>query len=429
MKISPTTGSELLLWAGSDASLAQYQAAVLKFAGKTPAEMGIVLDTPASDDINKPKSRLLTIEDGVGFIQIAGSLVNSDSWWNKYAGLISYNEVMAAFAEAEASSAVQEIFPIFDTPGGMVAGAIDAVEFVAAVTKRKRVTGYSNGMVMSAGYWLASPIDNLYLAPTADAGSIGVVMRHVEYSKMNEADGITVTVLRAGDYKQLMNSVEPLTAEARAEAQKSLDETYKVFMSSVAGFKGLSYAAADRKMGQGREFTGQAAVDAGLARAVATYDEVIKGVHARISKKGGSGMDLEQMRAELDAANAKLAERDAKILELTASVSKQTELEAKVTELTQELETVKASTAPMDKLLLIATDALNGMQVAMGGSALEAGVPAALIIEKFDELKPKYVAAFKPGGVSGVEGGEQQSTKVVPMSRLERARLKAVKTK
>jgi len=91
----------------------------------------------------------------------------------------------------------------------------------------------------SAGYWIGSQCNKLIAVPSADIGSIGVFMLHIEASRMFEKVGITPTFVYAGENKTEANSMEPLSPKAKTFLQREVDETYLQFLSVVARGRGV----------------------------------------------------------------------------------------------------------------------------------------------------------------------------------------------
>ena len=63
----------------------------------------------------------------------------------------------------------------------------------------------------------ASAADEIAVTTTGYAGSVGVVMRHVDFSRALANDGIAVTHIFAGAHKVDGNPFEPLPAAVHAE--------------------------------------------------------------------------------------------------------------------------------------------------------------------------------------------------------------------
>lgn len=294
-----------ILWAGSEESFDEYLAAREHWSAQTPEQAGVVLTERDAEKADSPLPRLLSISDGVGVISINGTLVSEDNWWNRFAGFISYNEIRAAALEALTNPSVKEVLLDIASPGGAVAGILDAVESLSALAKAKRVTAYTDSVAHSGGYWLFSTARSRFASPVASVGSIGVIFIHTEFSRMDKAEGITRTVFRAGKYKALANPVEPLSKLAEEEINSRLDHLYGVFVQSVADNLGVTYQIVDERMAQGRTFIGTQAVDAGLIDDVSNFDKVYAAIVTRAAKQGDASMKTSRYtKGALQAAAA-----------------------------------------------------------------------------------------------------------------------------
>ncbi len=281
-----------LLWAGSQVSFEKYlkqESDPIPTVEATGVDMKAYNDSldPFGDESceDLPVSPLLTVTNGVGIITIAGLLVTEDNWYNAYMGRTSYGEIQRAMMVAAARSDVSTILMDVTSPGGNVIGSRETMLMIKAIGKEKPIIGYTE-MAASSAYWLMSAAEKRYIAATGIGGSIGVVAKHVEYSKANEKMGVTETILRAGQYKQLMNSSEPLTNEAVSEIMRLLDESYRVFVQDVSNNLGTPYAQIDA-IAQGREYLGQQAVDVGLFHKVSDFQGVLSAL-VITEEEGGS---------------------------------------------------------------------------------------------------------------------------------------------
>lgn len=270
------------VWAGSETSLKAVIEAEDAITRRIAA--GAVPDDEDEDD-----PRLLSIEDGVATVAIKGRLVNSDSPWNALFGMTGYGEIREAVVAAAENPDVQHILLDIDSGGGAVSGCDDTAKLIRTVNDRvKPVTAFTDGAMFSAAYWIGCAAGEVCAGKSAGMGSIGVISTHAEYSEMHKKDGVGVTVVRAGKYKALANSNEPLSAEGRAQIQAAVDSAYGVFIDHVAAMRGRSYEYADKQMADGKEFFGQAGADVGLVDRIATFDEVVSGIKQKILAQSNS---------------------------------------------------------------------------------------------------------------------------------------------
>lgn len=256
------------LWFGSQQSYADFQATLAK-ATEAYAK---------KEDDEEPEDTFedLYERDGnVGVLRISGHLVSGYTGpFFRAWGIIGYEDIAQAAAIAAADRQVPRLLLAVASPGGSVAGCNQCSSILKALAQAKPMAGYTE-LAASAGYWLFSNATYLIASETACTGSIGVIRIHREYSKMEEREGITTTVMRAGKYKMLANPYEPLTDDAKAEIQLQLNDMYEGFVSVVAENRNTTVMIADQVMGQGREFIGKRGLEAGLIDALGNYTEAL----------------------------------------------------------------------------------------------------------------------------------------------------------
>lgn len=212
--------------------------------------------------------------EGVAVLNIGGVLVHrtrldmADSSF-----LYGYNDLAADLEDAMNNPEVHAVLQVYDSPGGEAQGAFEYAQRVHALRGKKPLWAIADGMAASAAYLGGSAAETVAVTSTGYAGSIGVVARHVDFSRALDADGITVTHIFAGAHKVDGNPYEPLPAAVRQEWQAEIDGLHTMFVEAVATHRGVPAKAI--RATQAATYTGQAAVDAGLADRIATTDTLI----------------------------------------------------------------------------------------------------------------------------------------------------------
>jgi signal peptide peptidase SppA len=216
---------------------------------------------------------LLEARDGVGIVAVKGPLVAGSAGFMRLFGVTGYADIRDALVEAVADRSVKSIMLDVSSGGGAVEGADEASRFVSQVSAMKPVLTYASGGMASAAYWVGSAAQRRLASQTSVVGSIGTMATHIEYSKQLEKDGVGATIIRSGKWKALANSIEPLSAEGKAQLQSMVDDMNQIFESRVAANLGISAKAVHDRMGQGRVFLGARALDVGLIDGLASYQE------------------------------------------------------------------------------------------------------------------------------------------------------------
>ena len=260
------------VWAGTYASLEDAERALAAISAATD------LHAASRDDDEDEQPTLLTKVGNVGVIPVKGPLINADipDRWASLFGVTTYPGIRRAAIEALTDDSVTAIVLDVASGGGAVSGVVETAELLAKINdEHKPVHAYGDSMMASAAYWLAASAQKIKVSKATTVGSIGVISTHMEYSKQLKDEGVNATVFRAGKYKALGQPVEPLTDAAREQIQARLDATYTIFVEHVASRRGVDYSSADQRMGQGKEFFGQAAVAVGLVDGVGSFDDLL----------------------------------------------------------------------------------------------------------------------------------------------------------
>lgn len=212
-------------------------------------------------------------EGSTGIIFIDGPIVPRASAFTEASGLTSIEALTRDFKAFEADPEIKQIAFLFDSPGGAVTGVSDFAKLVKASDKPK--SGFIVGHALSAAYWIASAMDNLYSTDTGLSGSIGVIVSH------RKGDN--------GDVETIQSSQSPLkrpadgSEDGRASLQLLADDLADVFISSVADNRGVSKQTVVSNFGRGASVVARRALDAGMIDGITTIDSYITKTSANIS--------------------------------------------------------------------------------------------------------------------------------------------------
>lgn len=236
---------------------------------------------------------------------IRGSLVHKAGAMDAFSGICSYEGMQKELIEAKNKGA-KKILLDMSTNGGMVSGAFDFKDFLLELKKEIPIYALARDSANSAGYLIASACDKVYVSQTAQIGSIGVVYVHEDISSKLEEQKVKVTFFKAGDFKTSGNPYEPLSKKDKEYIQSRIDQSYDMFVEAVASTRNLTKQEIIDT--QAKVYTGQKAVDIGLADGVRTLESTLQEMYS-VSKTGkfsqGDRMEneeLDQLKASLEAS-------------------------------------------------------------------------------------------------------------------------------
>jgi len=276
------------------------------------------------EEPGKFRERPYRVAGGVGIITITGSLVNRGAWVGVNSGKTSYEGIQHQVKTAMADAAVRSVILDLHSPGGEAVGAFETGAMVRLLAASKRTVAVVNGMAASAAYAIASGATEIVTTETGVAGSIGVVLLHADFSRNLANEGITPTLIFAGAHKVDGNPFEPLSDAVREDLQAEVNAFYDQFLKTVALGRGARLTADMARATEARTLIGEAALAAGLADRIGTFESVLaelQGSSSRAPAPGrstsmkGKTMDNPTGEPAADAGNITKADLDKAVAE------------------------------------------------------------------------------------------------------------------
>lgn len=208
--------------------------------------------------------------DGIAVVTVQGPLEHHEGFfWD------SYESICERVGKALKSDETRAVVMRIDSPGGDASGTLEAHKRLRAMSAKagKPLYAYADEAALSAAYALASAAEEIWGPPTCEIGSIGVIAGLVDRTKANAKDGIRVQLLTTGERKADTHPDRELTDDIVAAMQARVDKVGEAFFGVVAEARGMSPKAV--RALQAGVFTGQDAIDAGIADGVASWEDFL----------------------------------------------------------------------------------------------------------------------------------------------------------
>jgi protease-4 len=164
----------------------------------------------------------------------------------------------------------------------------------------------------SAAYYIAAAANKVFVDKASIVGSIGVLMDGFGFTDFMEKVGVERRLLTAGENKGFLDPFSPMSETQRAHAQRMLDQIHEQFIEVVKSGRGDRLKADAPDLFSGLFWSGQQAIELGLADQLGNVDfvarEVIKAeelvdytrrdnMAERLARKFGAGLGEASMRA------------------------------------------------------------------------------------------------------------------------------------
>lgn len=222
-------------------------------------------------------------QHSIAVISVHGTLVQRGDSLDAASGLRSYEAIREDFDEAMTRTDIDALLLDIDSGGGEANGVFDLVDYIASHRGEKPIYAFANEHAYSAAYAIACAADKIFLPRIGGMGSIGVVAVHLDQSGFDEKNGLQYTPVYAGARKMDGWPHAALSDEAQERMQARVDAVYDVFTETVARYRGISQK--DVIATEADCFDGSAAVKAGLADGIASFDAVVETIMSDLESR------------------------------------------------------------------------------------------------------------------------------------------------
>ncbi|MCW5232622.1 S49 family peptidase [Verminephrobacter eiseniae] len=188
--------------------------------------------------------------------------------------------VVAAMRSALENDGSQALVLLINSPGGspVQAGIINDEIRRLKAKHNKPIYAVVEETCASAAYYIAAAADDIYVDKASIVGSIGVLMDGFGFTGTMEKLGVERRLLTAGENKGFLDPFSPQTDKQRAYAQTMLDQIHQQFIAAVKAGRAERLKSTSSDTFSGLFWTGQQAVEMGLADKLGNLDYVAREV-------------------------------------------------------------------------------------------------------------------------------------------------------
>jgi protease-4 len=218
------------------------------------------------------------VRDKIAVIDVDGLMVNREIGGFLSGGDNPVSSYVEKLDKARKDKNVKAVVLRLNSPGGTV-GATDLMYHSLERFKdksKKPVVACMLDVAASGAYYLACGSDGIVAQPSSVTGSIGTIMQTMSFKGTMDKLGIKSVAIKSGELKDLASPLHDLSEEEREVLQGIVTEFYEQFVQVVAeGRAGLQQERV-RELADGRVFTAQQALEAGLIDRIGYPSEAVK---------------------------------------------------------------------------------------------------------------------------------------------------------
>lgn len=191
----------------------------------------------------------------------------------------SAESIMNAMRAALEDSGSKALVLLIDSPGGSPVQAGLISDEIRRLRKLhdKPIYAVVEESCASAAYYIAAATDHIYVDKASIVGSIGVLMDGFGFTGLMDKLGVERRLMTAGENKGFLDPFSPQSPAQRKHAQAMLDQIHQQFIEVVRQGRGERLKETP-EMFSGLFWTGQQAVDMGLADALGSLDGIAREV-------------------------------------------------------------------------------------------------------------------------------------------------------
>lgn len=182
------------------------------------------------------------IKNGVGYVEVKGTLVDEESWLDTECGITSYEKLTGEFEYLIVEQGLKEIVMLVNSGGGEAYGAFEGAEYVRSLADQHgaKITAYVDKIAASGGHVWASIAHEIVANAMSEVGSIGVVVQLYNDSEFLKQNGYERVFVYSGDQKIPFNDDGSFKQEFIDDIQKGVTETFNIFTNHVSKYRNIS---------------------------------------------------------------------------------------------------------------------------------------------------------------------------------------------
>lgn len=197
----------------------------------------------------------------IGVIQIEGTIIDP-------------GPVVNQLVEFKRDNGIKAIILRIDSPGGGVGASQEIYTEVLRTTRTKKVIVSLGGVAASGGYYIASAGDRIIANPGTITGSIGVIMEFIQMRELFQKIGISLEVLKSGEFKDTGSPHRELTDREKELIKSLIYEIQEQFVHAVAKGRRLPVEKV-REIADGRIISGATAKELGLIDHLGNFRDAV----------------------------------------------------------------------------------------------------------------------------------------------------------
>ncbi len=217
-------------------------------------------------------SETFSFKEKIGVLPIEGTITESDT-------------LVAQLVEFKKDRRIKAIILRVNSPGGGVGPSQEIYREIRKTIETKKVIASLGGIAASGGYYVACAANQIVANPGTLAGSIGVIMEFVQVEELLKKIGVSVEVLKTGEFKDIGSFHRKLSEGDREMVRSVVFDVQKQFVQAVAQGRNLPVEKV-REIADGRILSGAQCKELGLVDHLGNFEDAVELARTLTGLKG-----------------------------------------------------------------------------------------------------------------------------------------------
>ena len=222
----------------------------------------------------------------IGVVSINGAIMES-------------KKVIELLHDAEKDQTIHAIIVRINSPGGAVGPSQEIYEEIRRIDEDYNLSNGKKGrpvyasfgsVAASGGYYVGAAARKIYSNPGTVTGSIGVILRYMDLSKLYKWAKVNPEVLSAGRFKDAGHDHRALTEQEKGLFEKRLEGLRQQFIGHILETRKKKIKGNIDEIAQGQIFTGKMALKVGLVDELASLWTAGRRIHEELELKDDFGL-------------------------------------------------------------------------------------------------------------------------------------------
>ncbi|MDR1918667.1 MAG: signal peptide peptidase SppA [Tannerellaceae bacterium] len=242
---------------------------VKELAGQTEDK----LKTSGLDRMRNVKESPRVSANRIAILYAEGEIMD-EALSSVYGGKLVTGKMAGELAKLRKDEKVKAVVLRVNSPGGSAYISEQIWREVVELKKVKPVVVSMSDVAASGGYYISCAASRIIAEPNTITGSIGIFSAIPNAAGLYDKLDMTTDVVKTNTYGDILDPTRPLRPDERALMQAQIERLYDLFLSRCADGRGKTKEEIDR-IGQGRVWTGEQALERGLIDALGGLDQAL----------------------------------------------------------------------------------------------------------------------------------------------------------